>query len=149
MPQTINGRTFPEAGDEVVFNDTNGYDSQREEALKYFTKDQILKVKNIEIGNFSSSIEFEEAPGKRFNSVMFEPLPDDCLPEELPEEQITLTVTQQERDMILAALRLWNDSVNDGSEYLTPELIDIATNGEAHAMMDDNEIDALCERINV
>jgi hypothetical protein len=67
--------------------------------------------------------------------------------EDWPDE-VTLTVSLQERDMILAALRLWNDSVNDGSEYITPELIEIATNDQAHALMDDNEIDALCQKIN-
>ena len=66
-----------------------------------------------------------------------------------PEDELeTLTVTGAERDQILAALRLWNDVVNDGAEYINEGLIDIATNGDQHPMMDDNAIDALCERIN-
>lgn len=60
-----------------------------------------------------------------------------------------LEISDQERDMILAALRLWIDVVNDGGgEYLNDTLINIATNGDQHPMMDDQEIDALCERIN-
>ncbi|QIG75705.1 hypothetical protein EVC20_134 [Rhizobium phage RHph_Y2_17_1] len=61
----------------------------------------------------------------------------------------TLHLTAQQRDMIIASLRLWIDVVNDGAEYITPELLDIATNGDSHALMDDNEIDALCQRINL
>jgi hypothetical protein len=147
MPQTINGREFPAAGDELVFVAANGYDSQREEANKFFTKDQILKVKSVEVGNWSTSVEFEEAPGKRFNSVMFEPLGADVLPDE-PEELHTLQVTGQQCDMILAALRLWIDVVNDGAEYINEGLLNIATNGGINALMDDNEIDQLCEAIN-
>lgn len=66
-----------------------------------------------------------------------------------PEDEVqTLTVTGAERDMVLAALRLWNDVVNDGAEYITPELLEIATNGDAHPLLDDVAIDELCERIN-
>ncbi|MBX4911451.1 hypothetical protein HJA82_29495 [Rhizobium bangladeshense] len=148
MPQMINGREFPAAGDELVFLDANGYDSDRKEANKFFTKDQILKVKSVDVGNYSTSVEFEEAPGKRFNSVMFEPLGADVLPEEEPEGLHTLQVTGQQCDMILAALRLWIDVVNDGAEYINEGLIDIATNGGINALMDDNEIDQLCEAIN-
>lgn len=53
-----------------------------------------------------------------------------------------------ERDMILAALNLWINVVNDGGAYITPELLDIATNGEKHELMDDTAIDDLCERLN-
>lgn len=59
-----------------------------------------------------------------------------------------LEISDQERDMILAALRLWIDVVNDGAEYINDMLLNIATNGDRHPMMDDQEIDALCERIN-
>jgi hypothetical protein len=148
MPQTLYGRTWPAAGDELVFLDQNGRDSEREEARKHFTKDQILKVRNIETGDWSNSIEFEEVPGKRFNGVMFELLGDDVLPEEEPDMPIALQVTAQQRDMILAALRLWTEVVNDGAEYITPGLLDIATNGGKHALMDVNEIDNLCEALN-
>jgi len=53
-----------------------------------------------------------------------------------------------ERDLILAALQLWQDSVNDGSEYLNDDLIGIATNNEAHELLDDHAIQQLRERIN-
>lgn len=62
--------------------------------------------------------------------------------------KIQLEVTVEERNIILAALRLWNDVVNDDAGYITPELLDIATDGENHALLDDNQIDTLCERIN-
>lgn len=54
-----------------------------------------------------------------------------------------------ERNTILAALRLWSDSINDGSEYLTEELITIATNGDTVAMLDDAQVDRLCQEINL
>lgn len=74
---------------------------------------------------------------------------DDDTEEYKPEEEpVALTVTLAERDQILAALRLWNDVVNDGGEYINDMLVDIATNGDSHPMMDDNAIDLLCERLN-
>jgi len=127
-----------------------GYEGEREEALKFFTKDQIVKVKKIEIGGFSSRIEFEERPGKWFNSVLFEPIGDDVLPEEVEPELLTLRVTEQQRDMMLAALRLWIDVVNDGGgDYINADLLEIATHVGQNALMDDNEIDALCQEINI
>ncbi|WP_141690328.1 MULTISPECIES: hypothetical protein [unclassified Ensifer] len=156
MPQMINGREFPAAGDELVFLNENGYDSQLEEARRHFVKDQVLKVKNIDIGDWSSSIEFEEKPGQRFNSVMFEPLGADVAPEVQEPARRAYELSDQEHSMVLAALRLWIDVVNDGGEYINEMLLDIATNGEDHAtngedhaLMDDKAIDALCERINV
>ena len=61
---------------------------------------------------------------------------------------VDLRLEQAERDMILAALRLWNDAMNDGGHLINDGLLDIATNGGKHALMDDNAISGLCERIN-
>lgn len=58
-------------GTTVYFLNKNGYDSQRTEAAKIFTEGQALTVKNIDVGGWSSSVEFEELPGKWFNTVMF------------------------------------------------------------------------------
>lgn len=64
--------------------------------------------------------------------------------EYVPEEQsvVTFTLTGRERDVVLAALRLWQE---------TPVLIDLdeiakGTTGES---LTNAEIDELCERINV
>ena len=48
-----------------------------------------------------------------------------------------------ERDTILAALRLWQRT-----KEIPQGILDIATNGGAHAVIEDNDIDELCERIN-
>lgn len=48
-----------------------------------------------------------------------------------------------ERDAILAGLRLLQRA-----HILPLEIMDIATNGEEHLVLDDDAIDALCERIN-
>lgn len=66
------------------------------------------------------------------------------------EPRGSYALTQTQRDMILAALRLWQDVVNDGGGgYLNESLIDIATNGDSHELLDDRAIDDLCEAINV
>ena len=62
---------YSRAGTKVKFLDKNGYDSQREYARKFFSKGNILTVSDIEVGSFSSTVEFEEFPGKMFNTVMF------------------------------------------------------------------------------
>lgn len=58
-------------GTTVYFLNENGYDSQREEAAEIFTPGQALTVKRIDVGGWSSSVEFVEQPGKWFNTVMF------------------------------------------------------------------------------
>jgi hypothetical protein len=62
---------YSPAGTKAYFIDENGYDSQREEARKFFTKGQVLTVKRIDVESWSSSVTFEELPGKWFNTVMF------------------------------------------------------------------------------
>lgn len=58
--------------------------------------------------------------------------------------QITAQATfdEVERDAILAALRLLQ------ARGCPAELLDIATNGESHAILSDDAIDVLCERLN-
>lgn len=62
---------YSPAGTKVTFIDENGYDFDREQARKYFTKGQVLTVKRIDVESWSSSVTFEELPGKWFNTVMF------------------------------------------------------------------------------
>jgi hypothetical protein len=57
---------------------------------------------------------------------------------------MTLPLTDREHATVLAALRFWQRMPSELSE---PEN-DIATNGDEHAALTLEEIDALCERIN-
>lgn len=57
-------------------------------------------------------------------------------------------ISPEERDTILAALRLWQD-FREGHPADEPKLRDIATNDGAHEMLSFAAIDALCERLNV
>jgi hypothetical protein len=54
-----------------------------------------------------------------------------------------LPLDETERDAILAALRLLQ------ARGCPAELLDIATNGDRHAIASDEAIDALCERLNI
>ena len=62
---------YSPAGTVVYFLDENGYDSEREHAREHLVKGQVLTVSEIDVGGWSSSVEFEELPGKWFNTVMF------------------------------------------------------------------------------
>lgn len=53
-------------------------------------------------------------------------------------------ITDAQRDVILAALRLWQATPD-----VSDEIQDIATNGGAHPPLSNDEIDLLCEQINV
>ena len=86
---------------------------------------------------------------REFDEVqIFEDETEEVPADTVVEENQTINVTPAQRDMILAALLLWLDVVNDGGEYINEQLVEIATNGDQHAMMDDVEIDKLCEAIN-
>lgn len=68
------GRYFSDEspyGRKVKFLNKNGYDHEREEARKYFEEGQILTVKEIYVGGWSSTVEFVELPNIKFNTVMF------------------------------------------------------------------------------
>ena len=56
----------------------------------------------------------------------------------------TMQINGVERDTVLAALRLWQRAGGEGTEEW-----DIATFGGSHAGLDNDTIDALCERLNV
>lgn len=60
-----------------------------------------------------------------------------------------VSISPPERDMILAALRLYQQVHDQTGGDLPDDILDIATNGEAHEVIDLEAIDALCERINV
>ncbi len=53
-------------------------------------------------------------------------------------------MNERERDTVLAALRMWQSR---GNRPLA--LDEIATNGNEHTSLDAEEIDELCERLNV
>lgn len=54
-----------------------------------------------------------------------------------------VSIVGPERDTVLAALRLWQRLGGANSEEW-----DIATNGGSHEGLDDDAVDALCERLN-
>ena len=66
---------------------------------------------------------------------------------EAVEAFLTMGVTAQERDALLAGLRLLQLALGRGD--LEPALENIVTNDDAHTGLDPTRIDALCERINV
>lgn len=53
-------------------------------------------------------------------------------------------LSDEERDLILAALRLWQ-----ASKDIPWDIQDIATNMGSHAILSDEEIETLCELINM
>ncbi|MTH61135.1 hypothetical protein [Paracoccus litorisediminis] len=64
-----------------------------------------------------------------------------CPSSDIEEPEITLDVTVQERDMLIAALRLWQEQ-----DEVSAELVEIAENGRGHGgMLADWRIDDLIE----
>ncbi|WP_203334338.1 hypothetical protein [Planococcus beigongshangi] len=59
------------AGRLVYFLAHNGYPSELEHAMSIIPVNKVLTVKEIYVGRSSSTVEFKEYPGKRFNTVMF------------------------------------------------------------------------------
>ncbi|KAB2723228.1 hypothetical protein [Brucella anthropi] len=66
---------------------------------------------------------------------------------ETVEAFVSLAVTAQERDAVLAGLRLLQLALARAD--IDPALGSIVTNDGAHAGLDLTQIDALCERLNV
>lgn len=66
----------PPFGRKVKYLNENGRDCDKELANKYFTKGQILTVKEIYVGSWCSDVEFVEAPDVKFNTVMFADVED-------------------------------------------------------------------------
>lgn len=56
---------------------------------------------------------------------------------------LTLTVTERERDTILAALRMWQ-----AHPAGVTDLDEIATNGGKYEALTSDEIESLCEELN-
>lgn len=65
-----------EPGTKVKFTGENGYDNDRHVAFSHMDVGDVFTVKDIDIGNWISHVEFEELPGIRFNTVMFEEVED-------------------------------------------------------------------------
>lgn len=61
------------AGERMRFTGYGGYESQQQHARKYLTVDSVYTVEHIDVGEWSSTVEFKEFPGKQFNTVMFTP----------------------------------------------------------------------------
>lgn len=53
----------------------------------------------------------------------------------------SISLLDEERDMILAALRLWQRATDD-------DLMEIATNSGSHKPLTADQIDRLCEDLN-
>ena len=66
---------WPRPSNKMRFLAANGYDHEREIALKIFTKGQVLTVENCDVGDWSHSVAFKGFPG-RYNGVMFELIED-------------------------------------------------------------------------
>ena len=64
-------KNFAGKGDKVRFMNKNGYDPERERALKAIGLERIVTVVECDIGSSSSSYTFEEVPGS-WNTVMFD-----------------------------------------------------------------------------
>lgn len=67
---------YAKPGTKVRFTGLGGYDTQQANARKYINVGDILTVKKIEVGSWSSSVCFEEWPHNNFNTVMFEEVDD-------------------------------------------------------------------------
>ena len=59
-------------GTRVRFTGYGGYDWQQKKARELLTVDAIYTVANLDVGDWSSSVQLEEKPGHTFNAVMFE-----------------------------------------------------------------------------
>ena len=56
-----------------------GYEPDRLAVWKRFRLGQLLTVESIEVLAWRTEVGFVEAPGERFNSVLFEPVDDSVL----------------------------------------------------------------------
>lgn len=63
---------YAKPGTKVRYTGIGGYDSDKEYAKMHLEVGAIVTVKEIDVGNFTSYVEFEETPGCAFNTVMFE-----------------------------------------------------------------------------
>lgn len=63
---------WPRVGDVMRFTGKNGWDHDQKAAREAFEVGALLTVTGCRVGLSSSTISFEESPGKSWNSVMFE-----------------------------------------------------------------------------
>ncbi|RFC64747.1 hypothetical protein [Mesorhizobium denitrificans] len=61
----------------------------------------------------------------------------------------TYRISAEERDTILAALRVYQQVYDQTGGDLPDDILAIATNSGAHEPIDLESVDTLCERINV
>lgn len=62
---------YASPGRKVIFTGKNGYDAQRKKANELLEVGNIYTIKHIKVYSSISYVEFEELPGKTFNTVMF------------------------------------------------------------------------------
>ena len=70
---------YAKPGTKVRYTGEGGYDNDKHFANSRLNVGDVLTVKNINVGNFMSYVEFEEVPGCNFNTVMFENTESDWL----------------------------------------------------------------------
>jgi hypothetical protein len=62
---------YSKEGDQVIYLDQNGWESDREQANKFLKKGQTYTIEKITVYKSSSRVYLKEIPGKGFNTVMF------------------------------------------------------------------------------
>ncbi|AOZ62021.1 hypothetical protein QCM8_103 [Bacillus phage QCM8] len=65
------GGHFPH-GRFVKYVGKKGYDIDNEKALRYMDINKILRVQEIYVGSWYAEVEFQEFPGVKFNTELFE-----------------------------------------------------------------------------
>lgn len=58
-------------GRKVVFTDRGWFSSDKEEVKRYFKEGDVLTVREIYVGEYSSYVELVEVPSIRFSTAMF------------------------------------------------------------------------------
>lgn len=62
---------FCEPGHKVVYLAENGHDHELAVANTVLSKGETYTVKDVDVHNYVSYVEFVEVPGQRFNTVQF------------------------------------------------------------------------------
>ena len=89
------------AGDKVIFLGINGYDSEREAALKKLEVGKAYTVRTVNVGDWSSRVLLDEG---WFNTVMFANVSDELAEKQAePPEQEANACWLEYRDAALVA----------------------------------------------